>query len=325
VESVGDNVRAGDSIRFSSVTCSPTLSGERQIEHSVLFPVSSSMGQVMGFLANEGGDMCCKVNIYWKQDRVPRRVTFPGVVTVSDHILFVQTNVTVVLLVRDIKEVYLVLHLQHFTEDHNGFLNVFAVQNELDCNAGVCSVKAVADHRASSQDLHRNLKDFASLSVLMYRTCLKVYHACATMLCRIAASQLPTNLCKIDMHPGIWRMIKHQLQHKFRSNNHPFYIDCIPTTITTHRIQFANDLMELQTRILDHDPYTHYTDRAKCYTSEMIAFLQLYCFGAIFGVGARLTAPATPESEDDELYRSAPVIHGTRVNIITHLPLAKKY
>jgi hypothetical protein len=57
----------------------------------------------MGFVYNEWGDMCCKVNIYWKQDRVPRRVTFPGVVTVPDRILFVQTNVTVVLLVLYIK------------------------------------------------------------------------------------------------------------------------------------------------------------------------------------------------------------------------------
>jgi hypothetical protein len=279
----------------------------------------------MGFLSNEGGDMCCKVNIYWKQGRVPRRVTFPGVVTVPDRILFVQTNVTVILLVRDIKEVALVLYRQHFTEDHNGFLNVVAVQNQVDCNDSVCSVKAVEDHRASSQDLHRNLKDFASLPVLIYRTCLKVYHACATMLCRIAASQLPTNLCKIDMHPGIWRIIKHHLQHKFRSNNHPFYIDCIPMTITTNWIQFENYLMELQTRILEHDPDTHYIDRVKCYTSEMIAFLQLDCFGATFGVGARLAAPEAPEPEDDELYISAPVNHGTRVNIITHFPLAENY
>jgi hypothetical protein len=144
---------------------------------------------------------------------VPIRVTFPGVVTVTDRILGVQTNVTVVLLVQDIKEVALVLHLQHFTEDHNGFLNMLAVQNQVECNGGVCSAKAVEDHRASSQDLHRNLTDFSSLPVLMYRTRLKVYHECATMLCRIAASQLPTNLCKIDMHPGIWGVIKHLLQH----------------------------------------------------------------------------------------------------------------
>jgi hypothetical protein len=57
----------------------------------------------------------------------------------------------------------------------------------------------------------------------------------------------------------------------------------------------------------------------------MIAFLQLDLFGATFGVGATLAAPAEPEPEDDELYSSAPVSHGTRVNIITHLPLAKHY
>jgi hypothetical protein len=44
VESVGNDIRAGDFITFHSVTCSPTLSGERQIEHYVLFPVLSSVG-----------------------------------------------------------------------------------------------------------------------------------------------------------------------------------------------------------------------------------------------------------------------------------------
>jgi hypothetical protein len=111
--------------------------------------------------------MCCNVNIYWKQDRVPRRFIFPGVVTVLDRILFVQTNVTVVLLVRVIKEVALVLHRQHFIEDHNGFLNVFAIQNQVDCNDGFSSVKTAEDHKVSSQDLHRKLKDFSSLPVLM--------------------------------------------------------------------------------------------------------------------------------------------------------------
>jgi hypothetical protein len=94
----------------------------------------------------------------------------------------------------------------------------------VDYNDGVSRVEALEDQKASSQDLHRNLKDFASLPVLMYMTCLKVYHVCATMLCRIAASQLSTNLCKIDMHPGIWRMSKHHLQREFSSNNYPFYI-----------------------------------------------------------------------------------------------------
>jgi hypothetical protein len=190
----------------------------------------------------------------------------------------------VVLLVRDIREVALFLHRQHFTEDHNGFLNVFAFQNQVDCNDGVASAKDVEDHKSSSQDLHRNLKDFDSLLLLMYRTCLKVYHTCATMLCRSAASQLPTNLCKIDMQPGIWRMIKHHLQHKFCSNNHHFYINCVPMTIKTNQIQSDNDLMELQMRIIDHGPENHYKDRVKCYTSKMIAFLQVDCFGAIFGV-----------------------------------------
>jgi hypothetical protein len=83
--------------------------------------------------------------------------------------------------------------------------------------------------------------------------------------------------------------------------------------------------MELQTRVLDHNPYTHYIDRAKCYTSNMIAFLQLDCFVATFGVGARPMAPTGPAPEDDELCNSAPVSHDIWVNISTYLPLAENY
>jgi hypothetical protein len=96
-------------------------------------------------------------------------------------------------------------------------------------------------------------------------------------------------------------------------------------TITTNHIQFANNLMELQIRVLDHDPDTHSIDRVKCYTSEMIAFLQLDCFGAKFSVGARLAAPAAPGPEYDKLYSSAPVSRGIRVNIITPPSPAANY
>jgi hypothetical protein len=83
--------------------------------------------------------------------------------------------------------------------------------------------------------------------------------------------------------------------------------------------------MELQTRLIPNDPARHFTDRVKAYTQEMIIFLQSYCFGATFGVGARCTIPSPPNAEDDTIYNTTPVLHGTHVNVITHLPPAVDY
>jgi hypothetical protein len=64
-------------------------------------------------------------------------------------------------------------------------------------------------------------------------------------------------------------------------------------------------------------------DRAKCYTSVMIEFLQSHIFGAMFGVGVRLNIPSPPDKDEEEVLKSRHVIHGTRVNVITHvLPVA---
>jgi hypothetical protein len=92
---------------------------------------------VLGYFNNEGGQLYRNVNIYAKEDKFPRRLVFPGVPTFPGRILFAQTNVTVDLHVTQIRAVDLLLHRQHFTEDHNGFFNIFAVENQVDCLCGV--------------------------------------------------------------------------------------------------------------------------------------------------------------------------------------------
>jgi hypothetical protein len=325
VAAVGDEVRVGDFVKFGTVRCSPTNRDVPPTPHAIAFSFSTVLGQVLSYLDNEVGVLCCKVNLYLKQGQVPSRVSMPGIDTVPRRILFVQTNITVIMPVIDIREVALVLHRQSFKEEHNGYMNVYACENQLDCVRCVAAVKDTATHKASSQDMYTGLVDFVSFPVLMYEMCFKVYGACATMLCRIAQSQLPTNLCRIDMHPGIWRMLKNTLQTQFRSDNHPFYMDKVPSVITASRIQFTNNIMQLETRLIDNDPDRHYTDRVKCYTREMVLFLQSHCFGATFGVGARCPIPSRPEPDDIDDYNTSPVTHGTRVNIITHLPTAENY
>jgi hypothetical protein len=75
------------------------------------------------------------------------------------------------------------------------------------------------------------------------------------------------------MHPGIWRMLKNTLQTHFRSDNHQFYMDKVPSIITARRIKFTNNIMQLETRLINNDPDRTYTYRVKCYTREMVLLL----------------------------------------------------
>jgi hypothetical protein len=83
--------------------------------------------------------------------------------------------------------------------------------------------------------------------------------------------------------------------------------------------------MQLETRFIDNGPDRYYTDRVKCYTREMVLFLQSHCFGATSGVGACCPIPYCPERDDTDDYTTSHVTHGTRVHIITHLPAAENY
>jgi hypothetical protein len=110
------------------------------------------------------------------------------------------------------------------------------------------------------------------------------------------------------MHPGIWRMIKTSLQHDFISDNHPFFVDQVPSMVTVSTIKFVNNLIALQTRLERESPQHHYMDLAKCYTHEMIVFLQSYCFGAMFGVGATWPIPSPLDEDKEEVFNSRPPV-----------------
>jgi hypothetical protein len=219
--------------------------------HAVDFSFSTVLGQVLSYLYNAAGVLCFNVNLYLNQGQVPSIVSTTGNDTVPRRMLFVQTHITAVMPVIDIRAVALVLHRQSFKEEHNCFTNVYDCEKQEDCVRCVAAAKDRATHNASSQDMYNDLLDFVSFSVLMYEMCFKVYGACATMLCQIAPSQLPTNLFGIDMHPGIWRMLNNTFETQLRSENHPFYMDKVPSVITSSRIQFTNNIMQIKTGLSD--------------------------------------------------------------------------
>jgi hypothetical protein len=111
--------------------------------------------------------LCCTINLYIKQDQVPRCVSLPGVWTVPSRILLALTNITVDITVLQVKVVALVIHQYKFKEQHNGFLNVFTVENQVDCSRGIAMNKNAKSHVASSQYLYGHYMDYISLPILM--------------------------------------------------------------------------------------------------------------------------------------------------------------
>jgi hypothetical protein len=92
----------------------------------------------------------------------------------------------------DIREVDLVLHRQFFKEEHNGYMNMYACENQVDCVRCVAAVKDTATHKASSQDIYTELVYFVSFPVLMYEICFKVlWCLCHDALsnCTVAAAK----------------------------------------------------------------------------------------------------------------------------------------
>jgi hypothetical protein len=90
VEAVGDEVCVGDFIKFRTVVCVPPAANASPVLRAINFRVSAALGQVWGYFNNEEGNVCCKVNMYLKEEEFLRRVTFPGVAAIPGRIMFAQ-------------------------------------------------------------------------------------------------------------------------------------------------------------------------------------------------------------------------------------------
>jgi hypothetical protein len=74
-----------------------------------------------------------------------------------------QSNMTVHVTVKQVKDIALVTNHDKFKKHHNGFLNVYTVENQVDCSRGIVMNKDVTPHVTSSQDLYGHLMDSISL------------------------------------------------------------------------------------------------------------------------------------------------------------------
>jgi hypothetical protein len=95
-------------VRFGTLTCTPHLSGARPVPHAINFGIRSTFGQVLGYLENEGGDLCCTINVHIKEEQVPRCVSVPGIsADVPSRILMAQATITVDVTVVEVNDVCL--------------------------------------------------------------------------------------------------------------------------------------------------------------------------------------------------------------------------
>jgi predicted RNase H-related nuclease YkuK (DUF458 family) len=92
-------------------------------------------------------------------------VKVPGVSTVPPRIVLAQTSTTVDITVNQVKAVVLVIHHHQFKEKHNCFLNVYTVENLVDCSHGIAMNNDATSNVASSQDMYGHLMDCISLPI----------------------------------------------------------------------------------------------------------------------------------------------------------------
>jgi hypothetical protein len=91
------------------------------------------------------------------------------------------------------------------------------------------------------------------------------------MLCRVDHSQLPTNLFRVFVHPGVCKMLKDDVEHNYDSTTHPFYINQVEVPMKKRTIHFAHEVLHLVMEKL-HPYASHYTDtdHLKGYTREHV-------------------------------------------------------
>jgi hypothetical protein len=123
-------------------------------------------------------------------------------------------------------------HFWMFKHGHHGKLNVFAVQRNLKCVKAVMLPVSVTSHKASRDGMHVALTNYESLPLLMLWTCNRIASLVAAMMCRVNKSQLPRNLFRVFVHPGVWKMLKDDVKHKnVPLKKHPFYIDQVEVPV----------------------------------------------------------------------------------------------
>jgi hypothetical protein len=222
-----------------------------------------------------------------------------------------------------IRSVALVYHFQQFKHVHHRKLNVFAVQHKLECVEEVLSPVSATSNKTLSDGIHVACTNYEIIPVLMLRTCNQIASLVAAMLCRVAQSQLPTNLFRVFVHPGVWKMMKDDGKHNYHSTTHPFYIDQVEVSIKKKTIHFADWVLHLVTELLDPSP-SHYIYHLKGYTREHVQYFQAHVLGCMFGVGARCPHPPTDDYNGAHVGQKK-LPNGTHLNVLTHLPSENAY
>jgi hypothetical protein len=116
---------------------------------------------------DDDGAVRDKENLYRRKIEMPNGVRSIGMSILPEGLLLVQMNLLYDLPVRNIISVVLVYHIQLFKHGYHGKLNVFAVQQKLECMTSVVSPVSVILYKASSDGIHVALTNYESLPMLM--------------------------------------------------------------------------------------------------------------------------------------------------------------
>jgi hypothetical protein len=140
-----------------------------------------------------------------------------------------------------------VYHFQQFSHCQHGKLNAFTVQNKLECLTDTLTTVLLDSHRDSSDYVHVSVSYYDSLPCILLRTCGRIASLVVAMLCRVAQSQLPTHLFCVFVHPGVWNIIKKDIQDNYHSTTYLFFIDQVEVRVKKKPLHFVDEVLHLVT------------------------------------------------------------------------------
>jgi hypothetical protein len=169
IKRCGGNVAIGNFVNFFQViVCSHGGPDDAKRDHDrSRFTIHAWFIQYLLYSEDDDGEASVKVNLYTRNSELTDGVRLIGMPILPKGLLLVQTNLLYNLSLRKIRSMALVYHFQKFKHGHHRKLNVFAIQQKLECVEAVLSPVSVTSHKASSDGIHVDCKKYESLPVLM--------------------------------------------------------------------------------------------------------------------------------------------------------------
>jgi hypothetical protein len=127
IRRTGGSVSVGDHVWHEELEPPPEGHDGSPLRLGTIFKIRTSLGQVLEFVEDDTGALCCRVNSYISKDNAPSTINFGGLSIIPLDAMTVQTSMLCLVPFNPIQSVSKVEHHSKFTDAHYGYFRVYSV------------------------------------------------------------------------------------------------------------------------------------------------------------------------------------------------------